>query len=184
MCDPNTIATNSQIRSALYVANETNRLANEFNTNLANGYKANMVQLQEQRGQMQDQAQQEQSAIAKQVAAERARMATIIGETGVDGNTAQRIMNEAAYAGDVATANSQRNLNNALEQTQRTAEALRRQAIASRKVGTSWDGLNLQIQGIQAQGYAANANRLLSDAQVAALKPSNNYGLAKSYGNL
>lgn len=163
MCDPNSIATNSQVRSALFIANETNRLANEFNKNLAVNYNTNMLQMGERRDQMVDQTHQQQSQIARQIAAERARLAAVTNESGTTGNTAARLQTEAKFAGQDAIANSQRNLDQAIKQTQWEAEAMRRQALASRRVGTTFDGLNLQIQGIQAQGMAANAQRLQAD---------------------
>lgn len=181
MCDPVSLATANQMQSALFIGNETNKATNEYNKNLANNYLASMVQMQEQRRQMGEQNQQQQSAIAMKAQQERARLAALALESGNQGATAQRMQSTAAMATDAAFAASDRNLTNAMDQSQRQAEALRRQTIANFRQGTSWDGLNLQIQGIQLAGQAQNADRIAADmALQQAQQKSKRYGLPGS----
>lgn len=157
------MATANKVQSALFIGNETNQATNEFNRNLANNYQASMVQMQEQRRQMGEQAQQQQSEIARKTQQERARLAALALESGAQGNAAQRLQATSAMDSADALAVSDRNLNSALEQSQRQAEGLRRQTIANFRQGTSWDGLNLQIQGIQLAGQAQNADRIAAE---------------------
>lgn len=163
MCDPVSMATANQMQSALFIGNQTNQAANEFNRNLANGYLASMVQMQEQRRQTGEQAGQQKSVIAQKAAQERSRLAALALESGATGNTAQRMQSVAAQATDEALTTTDRNLNSAMEQSQRQAEALRRQTIANFRQGTTWDGLNLQIQGIELAGRAQNADRIAAE---------------------
>lgn len=183
MCDPNAIANSPRARSALFLANQENKNANDFNLQLSRNFATNMLQMATRREQTIDQTNQQQSEIARKVAAERARLSSVTNESGTTGNTASRLQTEAKFAGNDAAANTQRNLSQALQQSQWDAESMRRQAIASRKVGVSPEGLSLEIQGILAQEAASNP-RALADAKAAQLGKKNNgtkrYGLPGS----
>lgn len=175
MCDPVSMATVQQMQSTLFLGNETNKATNEFNKNLATNYLASMVQTQEQRRQIGEQAQQQQSEIARKAQQERARLAVLALESGSGGNTAARVQTTAAMDTDAALSMSERNLLGAMDQSQRQAEGLRRQTIANFRQGVTWDGLNLQIQGIELAGQAQNADRIAAEQAKAAAnskKPS------------
>lgn len=163
MCDPVSMATANQVQSALFLGAEGNKAAAEFNRNLANNYNGSMVQMHEQRRQTGEQAQQQMSAIGQKAMQERSRLAALALENGATGNTAQRMQSTAGQAESAALAMTDRNLNSAMDQSQRQAEAMRRQTIANFRQGTSWDGLNLQIQGIELAGRAQNADRIAAE---------------------
>lgn len=180
MCDPVSMATANQMRSALFIANETNKATNDYNQNLADNYTAGLTQMQTQRRQMGEQAQQQQSLIARKAQQEQARIAALALESGMTGNTEQRLHSTAAMATNDAQATTERNLNNALAQTQMQAEALRRQTMANFRQGVTWDGLNLQLQGIQLAGRAQNADLVMAQQAQAESTNKKRYGLPGS----
>lgn len=163
MCDPVSLATANQMQSALFIGNETNKATNEYNRNLANNFNASMVQMQEQRGQMGEQAQQQMSEIGRKAQQERARLAALAFDNGAQGASAQRLQSTAAMDTEAALQMTERNLDSAMVQSQRQAEGLRRQTIGNFRQGTSWDGLNLQLQGIEMAGLAQNADRIAAE---------------------
>jgi len=177
MCDATSLATMNQMRSALFIANETNKNANEYNEALEGNYRAGLYQIQDQRRQMGAQGSQELSAIARQAEAERARVDVLAGESGMSGNTYERLLTASAQAEQAALAASRTNQENALLQTQREAEQLRSQTQAARKTGVSWEGARLQLEGIELQGRANNANRISAErARQETVKKTSGFG--------
>lgn len=175
MCDPVSMATANQVQSAIHIASENNKAVNKYNNELATNYRASLVQLDEQRKQMGAQTQQQKSAIAQKAEQERARLAVLALESGNQGNTAQRIQSTAHQAESTALTVADNNLSDAMAQTQLQAEGMRRQTIANFRQGVTWDGLNLQIQGIELAGQAQNADRIAAEqakASANSKKPS------------
>lgn len=153
MCEPISM-TALAIGSTLYAANQQAKAANDANRQIEKNYNTNLGQLDEQRKQMQRQQAEEDSAIAKSARAEIARMAVLAGENGSTGGSFNRVLTEHVTATQDAQAMSQRNLDNALVQSQREAEAMRSNARAQTQRGPDWVGVGLQIGGQAAGGYA------------------------------
>lgn len=176
MCDPVSMATANQMKSALFIANETNKVTNTYNQSLADNFAVSASQLQMQRQQTGAQARQQQSEIARKAQQERSRLAALALESGAGGNTAQRLQATAALDAQDAINVTERNLNGALNQSQLQEQALRQQTLAQYRQGVNWDGLSLQLQGIQLSGQAQNGQRIAAEQAKAKATKTMSFG--------
>lgn len=145
--------------------------ASAANRAIAANAQAQMNQLVVQQRQMNAQAQQQMSEVARQAARERATLATMAGESGVAGGVLDRLSAELNFKESDATSDVLTNSDNAKSQSYMQGLGIKAQAqgdinrnkSAAEANKPNWLGVGLQLGGI-ALGLESTAsqNKLLA----------------------
>lgn len=143
-----TITSALQVATINLKARKTNELADKTNADIDRSLNINLAQLQSQTDQSQAATRQKQSAMAGQARAELARIATISGESGVGGATANRLTTATRLAEGDAIGTLAENQLNADIQNAWQGESLRIGAEANKVEHLDKGLTDLQIAGV------------------------------------
>lgn len=140
---------------------EAKSAADDATKSAQDSYNLQVKSVQEQQSQINQNAQDQQSQRAREATIERGRLKAIQGESGVMGNTEDRIMNESRFNEGSDIASIEGNRENAIKQSALDGQGLR--ANAQSRLNSikqpSLIGTGLQIAGAGVQ-YEAGMNQL------------------------